>query len=108
MQTTLHTGMMYTATEIVQFATLPESMRHDPSAIWAHLTPIVEDARKANPHIDSAYFLSDSPVSQYKSKANFYLLSSLPFQWGMKCFNSANEKEQLMEWVEYLSERPTD
>ena len=84
MQTTLHTSMLCTATEIAPFATLSESMRHDLSAIWAHLKPIVEDAHKTNPHIDSAYFLSDGPVTQYKSKANFYLLSSLPFQWGMK------------------------
>ena len=81
---TLHTGMLYTATKVVPFATLSESMRHDPSAIWAHLKPIVEDAHKTNPQIDSACFLSDGPVTQCKSKANFYLLSSLPFQWGIK------------------------
>ena len=42
------------------------------------MKPIVEDARKANPQIDSAYFLPDGPVTQYTSKANFYLLSSRP------------------------------
>ena len=107
--------MLYTATEVVPFATLSESMRHDPSAIWAHVKPIVEDARKTNreSHIDSAFFLSDGPVTQYKSKANFYLVSSLPFQWAMKYVNwsfwkLAMEKEQLMEWVEYLRARPID
>ena len=42
-----------------KFATLSVSMRHDPSAIWAHLKPMVEDARKTNPQIDSACFLLD-------------------------------------------------
>ena len=95
------------------FATLSESMRHDPSATGAHLKPIVEDARKTNSQIDSAYFLSDGPVTQYKSKANFYLLSSLPFQWGIKYVSwsfleAGHEKEQLVEWVQYLNARPID
>ena len=76
MQTTLHTGMLYTATEVVPFATLSESMYHDPSAIWTHLKPIVEDARNTNSQIDSAYFLSDGPVTQYKS--NQLLLAFAP------------------------------
>ena len=76
---------------------------------------IVEDARKTNPKIDFAYCLSDGPVTQYKRKANFYLLPSLLFQWGMKYINwsfleagLATEKEQLMEWVEYLNIQPID
>ena len=87
MQTTLHTSMLYTATEVVPFVTLSEYMRHDPWATWAHLKPIVEDAHKTNQQIDSAYSLSDGPVTQYKSKANVYLLSSLPFQWSMEYVN---------------------
>lgn len=33
------------------------------------------------------YFVSDGPTTQYRCKANFYLLSTLLFDWGFKVGN---------------------
>ena len=54
-QATLHTGVLYKIDGIKSFATISDSLRHDPSVIWAHLRPILNDIRKTNPEILSPF-----------------------------------------------------
>ena len=86
-QVTLHTGMLYRQLDSVGFASVSESRRHDPSAIWAHLQPVFEKVARENPEIDTVYFVSDGPTTQYRCKSNFYMLAHKPFEWGMKHVN---------------------
>lgn len=49
-------------------------MRHDPSAIWAHLTKIIEYAISMISEINVIHFLSDSPSIQYRNKTMFQFM----------------------------------
>lgn len=51
------------------------------------LTPILSLLRSTYPDISTVYFVSDGPTTQYRCKANFYLLSTLLFDWGFKVGN---------------------
>lgn len=45
-QFTLHTGVIYLEEhDSTSFCTLSPSISHDPGAIWAHLSPIIEHAK---------------------------------------------------------------
>lgn len=57
--------------------TLSDCLRHDAAAIWAHLLPLIDEALKLNPLIDSIHFLSDSPSSQYRNKSMFYIITKI-------------------------------
>ncbi|XP_063233360.1 uncharacterized protein LOC134537058 [Bacillus rossius redtenbacheri] len=75
-QITLHTGVMYTAGGIKEsFCTLSKSLRHDPYAIAAHLTPILDKYLKQFPTVSRIHFLSDSPSTQYRNKTMYALIS---------------------------------
>lgn len=56
------------------FCSISDDLRHGPSAIWAHLHPVLMTAKGANAH--TVHFLSDGPTTQYRSKNNFYLFSA--------------------------------
>lgn len=84
-QVTLHTVVMYyksvnaNGSETVVpicLCTLSDSMRHDPAAICAHLEPAMKEAVQLVPSINTAFFLSDGPSTQYKNKKMFYLMMS--------------------------------
>lgn len=70
-QVTMHTGVMYFRTEtnnelsVFSFCSLSESLRHDASAICAHLSKILFLAHRKIPKINAVHFLSDSPSTQY-------------------------------------------
>ncbi|KAJ8282121.1 hypothetical protein COCON_G00046400, partial [Conger conger] len=66
------------------YATISDSLRHDERAVWAHLEPILKEVKEQNPSVTTLHFMSDGPVTQYRNKRNFYLLSTLPFLWGFK------------------------
>ncbi|KAL7842108.1 hypothetical protein SRHO_G00237970 [Serrasalmus rhombeus] len=53
-------------------------------AIWAHLSPILTQLRERCPGVTRLHFFSDGPATQYKQKANFYMLSTEPFKMGFK------------------------
>lgn len=80
-QITLHTGVMYIKNmsgELVthSFSTISESNRHDPGAIWAHLKPIFKWAStECRNELKVMHILSDGPVTQYKNKINFHIIS---------------------------------
>nr|CAI5839648.1 unnamed protein product [Callosobruchus analis] len=84
-QITLHTVVTYQKTEqtineaisITSYYTLTKSLRHDPSAICAHLSPIILDIKRKCPLLNEVHFLSDGPSTQYKSKKMFFLLRVL-------------------------------
>lgn len=65
------------------FCTISGSRRHDPSAIWAHLTPILLELRDRN--IEVVHFFSDGPSSQYKNKGNIFFFKTYFHEMGFKC-----------------------
>ena len=79
--------MLYRQHDSVGFASVSESRRHDPSAIWAHLQPVFEKVARENPEIDTEDFVSEGPTTQYRCKSNFYMLAQKPFEWGMNHVN---------------------
>ncbi len=73
MQITLHTGVIYNGQKAPQsFCTTSLNLKHDPVAIIAHLEPIFE--KYISPNALNLHFLSDSPSSQYRNSAMFFLL----------------------------------
>lgn len=58
------------------------SKRHDPSAIWAHLKPILEQLK--NKGIETVHFFSDGPVTQYRNRDNFYFMKTFYKEMGFK------------------------
>lgn len=85
-QARLHAGVLYTAAEDspVSFCSISPSKQHDPPAIWAHLSPVLDMVRERYPLINRLHVFSDGPATQYKQKKNFYLLSKEPFKKGFK------------------------
>lgn len=83
-QATLHTTVLYTLHSTRSYATLSDSLRHDERAVWAHLEPILRELRTTWPQITVLHVISDGAVTQYRNKANFYLLSTVPFLSGFK------------------------
>ena len=85
-QLTLHTGVIHVKDkEAETFCTVSDSLVHNPSGIWAHVKPILQDVRKRYPNITSIEFFSDGPTAQYRQKD---LASTVPKFLGfesMKC-----------------------
>ena len=87
-QLTLHTGGFYYKTDVDSppsvktFCSISTSLRHDPSAIWAHLLPIFEKIKTEFPQVDTVHIMSDGPTTQYRNKKNFFL-----FEYFMKKYN---------------------
>ena len=82
-QATLHTGVVYLFGEHQSFTTISEFLRHDPSAIWAHLKPVLHELKRRHPEITNIHFFSDGPTTQYRNKANFYFFSTVLHQMGI-------------------------
>ncbi|CAH0398775.1 unnamed protein product [Chilo suppressalis] len=82
-QIALHTAVVYThnfqsgRVEPISVCAVSDCVRHDASAIWAHLTPLIQLALEKNPFTTTLHFLSDSPSSQYRNKFIFYMISQL-------------------------------
>lgn len=74
-QCTLHTGMFYTSGLSKGFATLSESLRHDPSAIMAHLKKKFDSHLPRFPTVNTIHFISDGPTTQYRNSKMFYLIT---------------------------------
>lgn len=76
-QITLHTCVLYTKTDEIlnheSLCTISSSIEHGPSAIWAHLNPILKYLKSSYDIVDTLHFFSDGPCSQYRQKKNFYL-----------------------------------
>ena len=63
---------------------MPDSLRHDEEGVWAHLAPILKELQATCPQITLLHVISDGPVTQVRNRANFYLLSTVPFLSGFK------------------------
>lgn len=67
------------------YATISASLWHDERAVWAHLEPVLKDMMKnCNQSPTILHVMSDGPVTQYRNKNNFYLLSTIPFLSGFQ------------------------
>ncbi|OWR42782.1 hypothetical protein KGM_211517 [Danaus plexippus plexippus] len=82
-QTSLHTSVIYTqhfsvgAIQPVSVCTISRCIRHDVAATWAHLIPLIQRALDINPFNTTIHFLTDSPVSQYRNKYMFYIITTI-------------------------------
>lgn len=83
-QATIHTSIAYTSQGHQSYVTISDSMRHDDHAVSAHLKPVLENLREHNPSVTTLHCMSDGPVTQYRNRRNFYLMSSVPFLLGFK------------------------
>lgn len=88
-QVTLHTSVVYFKDDTGKTvpkscATLSEINRHDPSAIIAHMKPIIEFSRKLVPNLETVHILSSGPTTQYRNKTMFQLFGNiLPGMFGV-------------------------
>lgn len=83
-QITLHTGMIYWKNMSQSFCSISDSNSHQPPAIWAHLTPILDLIKENSPDVNVIHFFSDGPTSQYRQKNNFYLLTHFTKQYNLQ------------------------
>lgn len=51
------------------------NQNHGPSAIWAHLNPVLSEIQTNHPTVTTVHFFSDGPATQCKQKINFYLMA---------------------------------
>jgi hypothetical protein len=86
-QITLHTGMVYTKGHTQSFCSISDSTKHGPAAIWAHLTPVIQDMKARLPQLANIYFITDGPTTQYRCKDNFYLLATKIYDMGFRVGN---------------------
>lgn len=79
-QVTLHTAVIYyhINDELKSQSFCSESLRHDASAVWAHLIPILQEIEAVAPHISVLHLISDSPSGQYRNKKKilYYIAAS--------------------------------
>lgn len=89
-QLSLHTSVLYfiddtLSADIQSFCTVSSFLDHSPCAIWAHLDPILKFIKRELPlEIDTLHFRSDGPITQYRNKKNFILLSKVAYDYGFK------------------------
>lgn len=81
-QLTLHTSVIYflddeNMQQVQSFCTVSECLRHDISAVWAHIVPILIYIGETKTDIHTLHFISDSPSSQYRNKKVFHMISYL-------------------------------
>ncbi|XP_069109737.1 uncharacterized protein [Argopecten irradians] len=113
-QVSLHTGVFYEySKKPSSFCTMSACTRHDPTAIWAHLDPILREIRETNQNIDTVHFVSDGPTTQYRSKKNFYLMKdrvhrSYGFQTATWNFTEAGHGKGAPDGVGGLVKRKAD
>lgn len=67
-------GVAYISGAVTSFCTVSASHRHDPPAIWAYLLPVLRDLKETHQHLKFLHIWSDGPTTQYRNKANFWLL----------------------------------
>lgn len=85
-QITLHTAVMYHVSaeaqtkQVTSYCTVSSNQNHGPSAIWAHLHPILSELKEKHPAVTTVHFFSDGPATQYKQKINFYLMANRFFE----------------------------
>lgn len=84
-QVAIHTVVLYYVDDAKgmtpkSICTISSCLNHDASAIWAHLTPVIDMAKNLVPSLSKIHFLSDSPSSQYRNRYIFYMLTKICHQ----------------------------
>jgi len=83
-QVTLHMAVPYyrspddssvSQVDCKSFCTISSSLRHDASATWAHLQPILSFISQKLDHVNTLHIWSDGPTTQYRNKNNFAMFS---------------------------------
>jgi hypothetical protein len=93
------------------FVTASDDPRKVASAIWAHLTPVLQMAW--NMGIRRVHFISDSPSGQYRNKFNAYLLynyllKNLGFESGIWNFCESGHGKGAPDGVGAAAKRAAD
>lgn len=110
----MYTGVHYVGEteEHMCFGTISSSKEKGPHAIWAHLSPILEEVRKSYPSVEVVHFFSDGPTTQYRQKGNFFLFSTellnRVFKYWMWNFFEASHRKGAPDGVEGLLQRTAD
>lgn len=63
--------------QCLTFSTVSDNLDHQAHGVWAHLTPIFDEAGTDFPDTKCVHFFSDSPSSQYRNRTNIYLMHKL-------------------------------
>lgn len=76
-QLSLHCGVFFWRNDeneinCMSFSTISECLRHDASAVWAHMKPIFNLISEKVPFCNIIHFQSDGPTTQYRNKSNFF------------------------------------
>lgn len=71
-QISMHTVVVYTKGSTTSHCTLSLNLAHNVAAIWAHLQPVLISLPRT---VENLHFLSDGPVTQYRTKAMFFILA---------------------------------
>ena len=63
-QATLHRGILYIGGEqkSKSFCTVSDNLVHSPGAVWANVSPILNDIRQKHPGITKLHIFSDGPL----------------------------------------------
>lgn len=85
-QISLHNGAMYfndgNSTQCKTFCTVSDNLDHQAHRVWAHLSPILEEAAKEFPDTKFVNFFSNSPSNNMYSYRNrfkiFFMHKFLP------------------------------
>lgn len=67
--------------KVISFCTVSPSYEHNPSAIWAHLMPVLQHVKNEHPQVRSLDVWSDGPTTQYRNKQNLWLLMHIAPQY---------------------------
>ena len=112
-QASLHTGVVYLSNRPKPscFSSVSSCLSHEPSAIWAHLKPLLSFLKHNFPVLNTVHFFSDEHSTQYRQKNNFYLFSHITCDIGFKMQHGLflrlpMEKVLLMESVGLLKGWP--
>ena len=73
-QATIQDGEIYVRGRVIPFATISNSMRHDPLAIWTYLNPVMKWITSTKTAVRGVHFWSDEPTTQYRCKKTFTCL----------------------------------
>jgi hypothetical protein len=71
-QITLLTGLVYHGKDVFSFYSVSDFNIHDPSAIWVHWKPILQQVHHKIPSIETVHLVSDGTITQYRCKQFFF------------------------------------
>ena len=67
----------------VCFCTVSSNLKHEATAVRAHLNPVFHYIKTLIPNLRSIDFTSEGPTTQYKNKTNFFLFKHFCNELGL-------------------------